>query len=190
MKVSSEALEWITYNEDPNLKPSWDGRYHARWDDVGKCWDIAWGLRYDEDGSEVVKGTAWTHNHALKAFNVYISNTEKKITKFIECNHISLNQQQFDALVDFEYNSGGFSPSNGICKVLLAHKFDQVSFQMCRWIFSNKKFVQGLANRRYKECYLFDKGIYAKEVPQIKREDYDYYMNLVKNVELVLESKK
>lgn len=194
MKTSDDALEWITYNEDPKLKPSWDGRYHARWDDVGKCWDIAWGLRFDADGSPVIKGTAWTPHHALNAFKVYISNTEKKISNFIERNKIQLSQHEFDALVDFDYNTGGFVPSNGICKVLLAGKKDQVSFQMCRWIWKKsngeKLFVQGLANRRYKECFLFDKGIYAKEVPEIKRTDEDYYMSCVQKVEYWLEQEK
>jgi lysozyme len=70
---------------------------------------------------------------------------------------VSLNQNQFDALVSFTFNVGGgaFSSST-LLKVLNQGQYDQVPDQLRRWTKSGGRTVQGLVNRRENEIKLWN----------------------------------
>ena len=73
---------------------------------------------------------------------------------------VSLNQNQFDALVSFIFNVGESAFRNStLLKVLNAGHFDQVPAQLRRWIRDNGKVVKGLVNRREKEIALWNRPI-------------------------------
>jgi len=73
---------------------------------------------------------------------------------------VSLNQNQFDALVSFIFNVGESAFRNStLLKVLNAGHFDQVPAQLRRWIRDNGKVVKGLVNRREKEIALWNTPI-------------------------------
>ena len=73
---------------------------------------------------------------------------------------VSLNQNQFDALVSFIFNVGESAFRNStLLKVLNAGHFDQVPTQLRRWIRDNGKVVKGLVNRREKEIALWNRPI-------------------------------
>jgi len=74
--------------------------------------------------------------------------------------NVSLNQNQFDALVSFIFNVGESAFRNStLLKVLNAGHFDQVPAQLRRWIRDNGKVVKGLVNRREKEIALWNRPI-------------------------------
>jgi lysozyme len=73
---------------------------------------------------------------------------------------VSLNQDQFDALVSFTFNVGGGAFTNStLLKVLNQGKYDQVPDQLRRWTRSGGKVVQGLVNRRENEIKLWNGDI-------------------------------
>ena len=86
-----------------------------------QCWDL---LDLDLAGSEAVV------NDAAK---------------------VSLNQNQFDALVSFVFNVG-----DGLLRLLNQGQPDQVPAQLQRWVMDNGHVVQGLVNRRNKEIALWN----------------------------------
>lgn len=92
-----------------------------------QCWDL---LDQDLDGAE-------------KAVNEAIT--------------VSLNQNQFDALVSFVFNVGtGAFRGSTLLKLLNQGQYDQVPAQLRRWVRDNGKVVQGLVNRREKEIVLWN----------------------------------
>ena len=70
---------------------------------------------------------------------------------------VTLNQNQFDALVSFTFNvgSGSFNSST-LLKVLNQGEYDQVPDQLRRWNKAGGKVVQGLVNRRENEIKLWN----------------------------------
>ena len=78
-----------------------------------------------------------------------------------------LTQQQFDALVSFQFNTGGFKPGNGIYRAVNASQDDRVDDEMRRWIHitrAGKKIkLAGLVTRRGDEAALWLSGSSAAD---------------------------
>lgn len=70
--------------------------------------------------------------------------------------HVSLRQNQFDALNDFQFNTGAIGKSTLIKKVN-ANKHSEVPYELKRWVYANKKRLPGLERRREAEGYLYAK---------------------------------
>ena len=80
----------------------------------------------------------------------------------IHCNNVSklvkvhLNQNQFDALVSFEYNVGYTAFQNStLLKLLNQRKYNEAAEHFNRWVYAGKKVLPGLVNRREAEKELF-----------------------------------
>ena len=70
---------------------------------------------------------------------------------------VSLNQNQFDALVSFAFNVGvGAFTSSTLLKVLNQGQYDEVPTQLLRWTRAGGQVVQGLVNRRNNEIKLWN----------------------------------
>ncbi len=70
---------------------------------------------------------------------------------------VALDQNQFDALVSFTFNTGtGAFSSSTLLKVLNQGEYDQVPDQLRRWNKAGGKVVQGLVNRRENEVKLWN----------------------------------
>ena len=71
-----------------------------------------------------------------------------------------LNDTQFAALCDFVFNVGrGNFSSSTLLKRLNAGRFDDVPFQLRRWVYAGGKQLAGLKTRREREIELFFDGI-------------------------------
>ena len=69
---------------------------------------------------------------------------------------VPLNQNQFDALVSFEYNVGyGAFKNSTMLKFINVSHFPLASGQFDRWVYAGGKVLQGLVNRRKAEKDLF-----------------------------------
>ena len=67
-----------------------------------------------------------------------------------------LNQNKFDALVCLVFNIGGTNfTSSTLLKFINKGLFDKVPDQFMRWVYSNKKILKGLKNRRTAETVLW-----------------------------------
>ena len=111
----------------------------------------------------------WTigYGHTNKVFVDDVITQEEAETLLkqdliIHCNNVSklvkvhLNQNQFDALVSFEYNVGyGAFQNSTLLKLLNQGKYKEAAAQFDRWIYAGKKVLPGLVNRREAEKELF-----------------------------------
>lgn len=83
-----------------------------------------------------------------------LGGTEAMINETVK---VSLNQNQFDALVSFAFNVGdGAFRSSTLLRLLNQGQYDQVPAQLRRWNMDNGHVVQGLINRRNKEIALWN----------------------------------
>jgi lysozyme len=70
---------------------------------------------------------------------------------------VTLNQNQFDALVSFTFNVGiGAFSGSTLLKVLNQGQYNQVPDQLLRWNKAGGKVVPGLTNRRQNEIKLWN----------------------------------
>jgi len=73
---------------------------------------------------------------------------------------VELNQNQFDALVDFVFNLGyGDFKTSTLLKLLNAHAFDLAAEEFPRWKYSKGVVLKGLVRRRALEQALFTSNI-------------------------------
>lgn len=78
---------------------------------------------------------------------------QKSLNTFIK---VSINQNQFDALISIIYNIGvGNFQKSTLLKFVNNRLFDKVPNQFRRWCYVNGKMSKGLANRREEEIKLW-----------------------------------
>ena len=118
-----------------------------------KCPAGVWTIGYGHTGQEIHEGLKITQEQAEK----YL-----KIDLLIHCNNVSrlvkvpLTQNQFDALVSFEYNLGyGNLAYSTLLKLLNAKKYNEAAAQFDRWVYAGGKKLAGLIRRRAAEKELF-----------------------------------
>ena len=85
-----------------------------------------------------------------------------KMDLIVHCNNVSglvkvpLNQNQFDALVSFEYNVGyGALAGSTLLRLLNAGDYKGAGGQFGRWVYGGGKTLPGLVRRRKAELDLF-----------------------------------
>lgn len=110
-------------------------------------------IGYGHTGSDVHTGQKITQEEAEKLLRQDL---------IVHCNNVSklvkvpLNQNQFDALVSFEYNVGyGAFMNSTLLKLLNQKKYKEASEQFGRWKFAGGKVLAGLVKRREAEKQLF-----------------------------------
>ena len=122
-----------------------------------QCSSGVWTIGYGHTGSDVYKGRKITLNEA---------ETLLKQDLAVHCNNVSslvkvkLNQNQFDALVSFEFNIGyGAFALSTLLKLLNAGDYTGAANQFDRWVYAGGKVLAGLEKRRKKEKELFLKTV-------------------------------
>lgn len=110
-------------------------------------------IGYGHTGSDVVTGQKITQEQAEKLL---------KSDLLVHCNNVSrlvkvpLTQNQFDALVSFEFNVGyAHFASSTMLKLLNQKKYREAAAQFDRWVYANRKVLAGLVKRRAAEKTLF-----------------------------------
>lgn len=118
-----------------------------------KCPAGVWTIGYGHTGSDVKENMIITKEQAENLFNLDILVHSNNVSKLVRVN---LTQNQFDALVSFEYNVGyGNFLKSTLLKKLNAKDYTGASQEFEKWVYSNKKRIDGLVKRRQKEKELF-----------------------------------
>ena len=111
-----------------------------------KCPAGVWTISYGHTGSDVVSGRKITQEQAenlLKQDLIVHCNNVEKLVK------VKLNQNQFDALVSFEYNVGyGNFSSSTLLKLLNKGDYTGAAGQFERWVYAGGKVLARLQKRR------------------------------------------
>lgn len=85
----------------------------------------------------------------------YVDDVNRLVTR-------EVTQNQFDALVSFQYNTGSLATST-LLKRVNAGQFDQVPAEFMKWVNDNGQMVPGLVNRRRAEVALW-RGISSDNI--------------------------
>ena len=122
-----------------------------------QCSSGVWTIGYGHTGADVYKGRKITQTEAETLLKQDLTVHCNNVSKLVK---VSLNQNQFDALVSFEFNAGyGNLSTSTLLKLLNKGDYAGAANQFERWIYdTNKKPLEGLKNRRKKEKELFLKA--------------------------------
>lgn len=123
------------------------------------------GLRHKAYPDPATGGKPWTicygHTKGVKpgmvvsqdqcerwlAEDLYVA--ERVVQKHVR---VPLNQGQYDALVSFVFNVGeGNFRSSTLLRLLNQKKYVEACSQFSRWVYANKRVMNGLKKRRYEE---------------------------------------
>jgi lysozyme len=96
-------------------------------------------------------GMVWTREQAEAALIEELQKDEEAVNRLVT---VDLNQNQFDCLCSFQYNTGGLSGSTAL-RHINAGRFDDVPAALAMWNKFNGKVSNGLVNRRAAEIALW-----------------------------------
>lgn len=118
-----------------------------------KCPAGVWTIGYGHTGRDVKEGLTITQEQAEALLKQDLKIHCKNVSNLVK---IPLSQNEFDALVSFEYNVGygNFSKSTMLKFLNFGNKKDAVS-EFDKWIYAAGKPLNGLKNRRKKEKSYF-----------------------------------
>lgn len=118
-----------------------------------KCPANVWTIGYGHTGADVTQGKRISQEEAERLLRQDLTVHCNNVSKLVK---VPLNQNQFDALVSFEFNVGygNFSKST-LLKLLNEKKYKEASEQFGRWKYAGGKVLAGLAKRREAEKELF-----------------------------------
>ena len=104
----------------------------------------------------ILMGTVWTLEQAEEALRTEIATHEARVTKL---STVDLNQNEFDALVSFDFNCGGLTDKRGqptrLLKALNRNDRPGVVTEMKLWNQFGGKPAKALIARRADEAALF-----------------------------------
>ncbi len=132
--------------------------YLSAYEDLTGVLTIGWGHTglTHQDGT-VFPGREITEAEAEKLFRHDMDNVERRVTNALQ---VKINDDQFSALVSFEFNVGGLHDST-LLRMLNAGDHLGAANQFLRWNKATdkrdgkKKVVDGLTRRRLSEARLF-----------------------------------
>ena len=124
----------------------------ARWDPLGHCWEIGFGHTSAAGLPRVHQGMTITPAQADQILGSDLASVEADLTHHVKG---TLTQNQFDAIVSFDFNTGGLDRSSVLRDINSGH-YDKVAADLLLWDHAGGQFVQGLFNRRKAEGVLFN----------------------------------
>lgn len=132
-----------------NLTKYHEGCKLVAYQDVAGVWTIGYG----HTGKDVVSGLTWTQQQANEALALDVSISVLSVNSLVK---VVITQNQFDALVDFEFNLGIGSLKHSTLLVDLNNgKIQAAANEFPRWCHANGKVSNGLLERRIAERTLF-----------------------------------
>ena len=147
MKTSQHGIDLIKYFESCKLKAYVDPG------SGGLPITIGWGNITRKDGSKFKLGDKITQERANELFLEMLPKYEATVIKNIK---VTLNQNQFDALVSFCWNCGS---SKDLFKLINQKATNEVIYDwwINHFLTGGGKLLPGLIKRRRKEADLFIK---------------------------------
>jgi lysozyme len=143
-RYSSNGLELTKEFEGLELK--------AYQDSVG-----VWTIGYGHTGTDVVPGLRISEDQASILLAADVAWAVTCVNKSVKS---AINQNQFDALVDFTFNLGCANlGSSTLLRLLNAGDFAGAAAQFIRWNKAGGKVLTGLTRRRQAEAMLFSNPV-------------------------------
>ena len=132
----------------------WEGCKLTAYQDSGGVWTIGYGHTSAAGGPKVRPGMEITQAEADAILGGDLGSVEADVNHHVTA---TLNQNQFDALVSFDFNTGGLDRSS-LLRSINASDLSRVKADLTMWDHVGRAFNQGLYNRRVAESVLFSTG--------------------------------
>lgn len=159
MTTSSDAVKILKAEEGFSKTPYWD---YAQW-------TVGYGTKCPDDMLDYYKQYGITEAEAESLLCTYLSLFESEIIKFMTRTGVTLNQNQFDALVLFSYNCGsGWSyETSGTFYNAIANGAtgNDLIYAFCRWSSAGGQVQTFLLRRRLSEANMYLNGEYSQTPP-------------------------
>ena len=145
MKASQKCIELIKRFEGFSAKP-----YMC----PAGVPTIGYGSTRDTDGKAItMQHPPITEAQAKSLLMATLTTYENAVNRYVK---VPLNQNQFDALVDFAYNAGAKNLlGSTLLKKLNAGDYAGASKEFSKWVYGGGKKLNGLVKRREAERQLF-----------------------------------
>jgi lysozyme len=131
------------------LTKSFEGCRLKAYPDEGGVWTIGFG----DTGTDIVRGTVWTQAQCDLALSARLTEFQANVNRWVTW---PINQNQNDALVDWDYNDGeGALEKSTLLKKLNQGDIHGAEEQFLLWDHVNGKVSQDLLKRRKAEMALF-----------------------------------
>jgi len=143
----------LTYSgSDLALTEQFEGCQLTAYQDVAGVWTIGYG----HTGPDVSPGLTITQTQAAQLLQQDVASAAACVNQAVT---VDLNQDEFDALVDFVFNVGrGAFQGSTMLRDLNAGDFAGAAGEFDKWDHAGGKVVAGLLRRREAEQALFEKG--------------------------------
>lgn len=125
---------------------------HAYQDSVG-VWTIGYGHTSAAGPPVVRQGMVITQAQADAFLSADLASVENNVSLHVKT---PINQNQFDALVSFDFNTGGLDRSN-VLRAINSGRFNEVPADLEMWDHAGGRVLLGLLRRRKAEGALFMK---------------------------------
>ena len=126
-------------------------RLHAYQDIVG-VWTIGYGHTKDVQPGQII-----SQEQAQQFLQEDIKSAESAVNDLVD---VPLNQNEFDALVDFVFNVGeGNFENSTLLKLLNQKDYSKAAVEFARWSYASGKVVSDLLKRRIAEEEEFVDGL-------------------------------
>lgn len=128
-------------------------RYEGFRKEAYRCPAGVWTIGYGHTGPEVCSGLTTTREEALQWLKRDVAWAEKAVN----AEGLSLNQDQFDALVSFVFNvgAGNFRSSTLLKKIRENPCSPEIRTEFARWNKAKGSVLPGLVLRRKEEAELY-----------------------------------
>jgi len=148
-KYSSNGLNLTMQSEGLELK--------AYQDSVG-----VWTIGYGHTGSDVKRGLVITQPQAEILLAADVAWAVTAVNKAVTA---PINQNQFDAMVDFTFNLGAANfTTSTLLRLLNAGDYAGAAAQFIRWNKAGGKVLAGLTKRRQAETTLFNTPVVLRAI--------------------------
>ena len=159
LTVSDDAVNLLKAEEGFSKKPYWD--YSQ--------WTVGYGTKCPDDKLDTYKANGITKSEAEALLKKYLKRFESELYKFINKTGVTLNQNQFDALILFSYNCGtswSYDAKGGLYNAVVSGATgSELVDAFSRWCNAGGQIKTFLLRRRLCEANLYLNGKYEQTAP-------------------------
>jgi len=141
------------YQRGIDLIKHFESLFLKAYQDAVGVWTIGWGhtgLKHN-DGT-VCKGRTITEDEATELLRHDLRSFAERVTKLVK---VPLNDDQFSALVSFDFNTGSLHKST-LLKLLNKGDYAGAAAEFPKWNKAGGQVLRGLTRRRKSEQNLFN----------------------------------
>lgn len=159
LTVSDDAVALLKAEEGFSKNPYWD--YSQ--------WTVGYGTKCPDDKLDEYKTNGITKAEAEALLKEHLKRFESELYKFINKTGVTLNQNQFDALMLFSYNCGSgwsYDANGGLYNAVISGATgNELIDAFSRWCNAGGQIKTFLLRRRLSEANIYLNGVYAQTAP-------------------------